>query len=72
MESPTPTAAWPDQRQRAPLPGHVAAQLGLGAGDRLVVDTAAGRREMSLRRRPEDGEVDYAEAEMGLVMFTPE
>jgi len=51
---------------------HVAAQLGLGAGDRLVVDTAAGRREMSLRRRPEDGEVDYAEAEMGLVMFTPE
>jgi diaminopimelate epimerase len=51
---------------------HVAAQLGLGAGDRLVVDTAAGRREMSIRRRPEDGEVDYAEAEMGLVMFTPE
>ena len=51
---------------------HVAARLGLGAGDRLVVDTAAGRREMTMRRRPEDGEVDYAEADMGLVMFTPE
>ena len=51
---------------------HVAAQLGLATGDRLVVDTAAGRREMSIRRRPEDGEVDYAEAEMGLVMFAPE
>ena len=51
---------------------HVAAQLGLATGDRLVVDTAAGRREISIRRRPEDGEVDYAEAEMGLVMFAPE
>jgi diaminopimelate epimerase len=51
---------------------HMAAQLGLGADDRLVVDTAAGRREMTIRRRPEDGEVDYAEADMGLVMFTPE
>jgi diaminopimelate epimerase len=51
---------------------HVAAKLGLGADDRLVVDTAAGRREMTLRRRREDGEVDYAEADMGLVMFTPE
>jgi diaminopimelate epimerase len=51
---------------------HVAAQLGLGSGDRLIVDTAAGRREMSIRRRAEDGEVDYAEADMGLVMFTPE
>jgi len=51
---------------------HVAAQLGLGADDRLVVDTAAGRREMTIRRRGEDGEVDYAEADMGLVMFTPE
>ena len=51
---------------------HVAAKLGLGAGDRLVVDTAAGRREMTIRRRAEDGEVDYAEADMGLVMFTPE
>jgi diaminopimelate epimerase len=51
---------------------HVAARLGLGAGDRLVVDTAAGRREMTIRRRGEDGEVDYAEADMGLVMFTPE
>ncbi|HVW33665.1 MAG TPA: diaminopimelate epimerase [Acidimicrobiia bacterium] len=51
---------------------HVAAKLGLGADDRLVVDTAAGRREMTIRRRAEDGEVDYAEADMGLVMFTPE
>lgn len=51
---------------------HVAVKLGLGADDRLVVDTAAGRREMTIRRRPEDGEVDYAEADMGLVMFTPE
>jgi diaminopimelate epimerase len=51
---------------------HVAANLGLGADDRLVVDTAAGRREMTIRRRGEDGEVDYAEADMGLVMFTPE
>jgi diaminopimelate epimerase len=51
---------------------HVAAKLGLGAGDRLVVDTGAGRREISMRRRGEDGEVDYAEADMGLVMFTPE
>ena len=50
---------------------HVAAKLGLGADDRLVVDTAAGRREISIHRRPEDGEVDYAEADMGLVMFTP-
>ena len=51
---------------------HVAAQLGLGVDGRLVVDTPAGRREMTIRRRPEDGEVDYAEADMGLVMFTPE
>ena len=51
---------------------HVAAKLGLGADDRLVVDTGAGRREMTFRRRPGDGEVDYAEADMGLVMFTPE
>ena len=51
---------------------HVAAKLGLGADDRLVVDTPAGRREMTIRRRPEDGEVDYAEADMGLVMFTSE
>jgi diaminopimelate epimerase len=51
---------------------HVAAKLGLGADDRLVVDTPAGRRDMTLRRRPEDGEVDYADADMGLVMFTPE
>lgn len=51
---------------------NVAAKLGLGAADRLVVDTAAGRRAMTLRRRPGDGEVDYAEADMGLVMFTPE
>jgi diaminopimelate epimerase len=27
---------------------------------------------MTFRRRAEDGEVDYAEADMGLVMFTPE
>jgi diaminopimelate epimerase len=51
---------------------HMAAKLDLGTGDRLVVDTAAGRREMTIRRRAEDGEVDYAEADMGLVMFTPE
>jgi diaminopimelate epimerase len=51
---------------------HMAAKLGLGAEDRLVVDTAAGRRDMTIRRRAEDGEVDYAEADMGLVMFTPE
>ena len=51
---------------------HVAAKLALGAEDRLVVDTAAGRREMTIRRRGEDGEVDYAEADMGLVTFIPE
>jgi diaminopimelate epimerase len=51
---------------------HVAAKLGFGADGHLVVDTAAGRREMSIRRRGEDGEVDYAEADMGLVMFAPE
>jgi diaminopimelate epimerase len=51
---------------------HVAAKLGLGADNRLVVDTAAGRRALTVRRRPEDGEVDYAEADMGIVMFTPE
>jgi diaminopimelate epimerase len=51
---------------------HVAVKLGLGADDRLVVDTGAGRREVSVRRRREDGEVDYAEADMGLVMFRPE
>jgi diaminopimelate epimerase len=51
---------------------HVAAKLGFGADGHLVVDTAAGRREMVIRRRGEDGEVDYAEADMGLVMFTPE
>lgn len=51
---------------------HMAAKLDLGTDDRLVVDTAAGRREMTIRRRAEDGEVDYAEADMGLVMFTPE
>src|SRR5918911_1076643 len=27
---------------------------------------------MTMHRRAEDGEVDYAEADMGLVMFTPE
>jgi diaminopimelate epimerase len=50
---------------------HGAALLGLGHGDRLVVDTAAGRREIVLARRPGNGEVTGAEVDMGPVSFTP-
>jgi diaminopimelate epimerase len=50
---------------------HVAARLGLGNGDGLVVDTAAGRREIMLMRRLGDGEVTGAEVDMGPVTFTP-
>jgi len=50
---------------------HAAARLGLGRGDRLVVDTAAGRREILLVRRPDTGEVTAAEVDMGPVTFTP-
>ena len=49
----------------------VAAARGLGAGGVLVVDTAAGRREISLTRAPGTGEVVYAEVDMGAVTFTP-
>jgi diaminopimelate epimerase len=49
----------------------VAAGRGLGNGDVLVVDTAAGRREITLTRAPGTGEVVYAEVDMGAVTFTP-
>lgn len=49
---------------------HVAARLGLFENDRLVVDTAAGRREISVTRDGA-GEVTYAEVDMGPVSFVP-
>lgn len=48
----------------------VAAGLGLGADGGMVVDTAAGRREISLTRGP-GGEVVFAEVDMGAVTFVP-
>ncbi len=50
---------------------YAAARLNLGHGDRLVVDTAAGRREIVVVRRPGNGEVTAAEVDMGPVTFTP-
>ena len=49
----------------------VAAGLGLGSDERMVVDTAAGRREITLTRRPDGGEVVFAEVDMGAVTFVP-
>lgn len=49
---------------------HVAVRLGLGGGDRLVVDTAAGRREIAVTRDAA-GEVTWAEVDMGPVSFVP-
>lgn len=46
-----------------------AAYAGLARGERLVVDTAAGRREMELRLK--DGDVVWAVADMGPVSFDP-
>lgn len=50
---------------------HVAAGLGLATNGRLVVDTPAGRRDVSFTRRPGDGEVSFAEVDMGAVTFVP-
>lgn len=47
----------------------VAARLGLGSGDTLIVDTAAGRREMTVT--VEGGVVVAAWADMGAVTFVP-
>ncbi|MGH8971989.1 MAG: diaminopimelate epimerase [Acidimicrobiia bacterium] len=49
----------------------VAASHGLGAGGRMLVDTAAGRREITFTRHPGTGEVDFAEVDMGAVTFAP-
>jgi diaminopimelate epimerase len=49
----------------------VAAGLGLGSADRMVVDTAAGRRQVSLTERSAGGEVTAAEVDMGAVTFVP-
>lgn len=49
----------------------VAAGHGLGTDGRMVVDTAAGRREITYTRRPDTGEVDFAEVDMGAVTFVP-
>jgi len=48
----------------------VAARAGLLRGDRLVVDTAAGRRDVSVERNSW-GEVVAAEVDMGEVTFDP-
>ncbi|MGH8990112.1 MAG: diaminopimelate epimerase [Acidimicrobiia bacterium] len=48
----------------------VAVARGLGADGTLVVDTAAGRRDITVRRAPR-GEVVFAEVDMGAVTFTP-
>jgi diaminopimelate epimerase len=49
----------------------VAAASGLGAGGRMLVDTAAGRREITFTRHPGTGDVDFAEVDMGAVTFVP-
>jgi diaminopimelate epimerase len=49
----------------------VAAARGLGADGRMLVDTAAGRREITFTRQATTGEVDYAEVDMGAVTFVP-
>src|SRR5690349_438370 len=48
----------------------VAAHTGLGARDRLVVDTAVGVREVALTRDGR-GEVDMADVDMGPPTFEP-
>ena len=49
----------------------VAAGHGLGSDGRMMVDTAAGRREINFTRRAGSGEVDFAEVDMGPVTFVP-
>ena len=49
----------------------VAFRLGLGCDDRLVVDTAAGRRAVDVRRDGHGGTVAWAEVDMGAVSFNP-
>ena len=49
---------------------YVAARAGLGTADSLIVDTAAGRRFVTLERAP-DGEVIAADVDMGAVTFDP-
>lgn len=48
---------------------HIAGRQGLVHDDRLVVHTAAGRREVEVRW--ENGEVAWAEVDMGTVSFDP-
>jgi diaminopimelate epimerase len=48
----------------------VAARRGLGTRDSLIVDTAAGRRDVALERGP-DGAVVAADVDMGAVTFDP-
>lgn len=49
----------------------VADQLGLVRDDRLLVDTAAGRRAVDVRRDGHRGPVTWAEVDMGMVSFDP-
>jgi diaminopimelate epimerase len=48
----------------------VAARAGLGSADSLIVDTAAGRRAVSLERGPH-GDVIGADVDMGPATFDP-
>ncbi|HLF40525.1 MAG TPA: diaminopimelate epimerase [Acidimicrobiia bacterium] len=52
--------------------GAVADGLGLVHDDRLVVDTAAGRRTIEVARETPGGPVTWAVADMGAVSFEPE
>jgi diaminopimelate epimerase len=49
----------------------VAAGQGLGADGTLLVDTAAGRREITFTRAAGKGAVVFAEVDMGAVTFVP-
>ena len=49
----------------------VAVRAGLGDGRRLVVDTAAGRRDVDLELDPQTGELVSATTDMGPVTFDP-
>jgi len=49
----------------------VAARAGLLRGDELVVDTAGGRRQVSVTRDP-DGGVVAADVDMGAITFEPD
>ncbi|MGH9041426.1 MAG: diaminopimelate epimerase [Acidimicrobiia bacterium] len=49
----------------------VAVAHGLGADGRLVVDTAAGVREITFSLAAGNGHVDFAEVDMGRVTFVP-